>query len=274
MFKRLVAVCLILLLALAALPALADAPLTLSTMDPHADLKITLRQILRAAGENTREHSHYHVQQGSCTDGKYAYQILESQSVYKGSLWKYDISDWSLVKNAYGIEIDHGNDIAYNPRLNRLVVCHNKPQYQRLSLLDPETFEIEKSIDLPFKLYGVTYNESRDQYVVGISGTYDFAVLDADFNQLAYYHGQDTGLVKQGLDCDDRYIYFAQNSSDTLINRIQVYDWEGNFINYIRVVSYQEIESLFHVGDDLYIAFNAGGGYLFKATLAPDSMAR
>lgn len=272
--KRFVLLLLCLSLLLSLPLARAEAPLTLSTMDPAQDLKITLRQILRAAGDNTREHNHYHTQQGSCTDGTYAYQIMESHTVNKCSLWKYDMSDWSLVKNEYGIEIDHGNDIAYNPKLGKLVVAHNKPNYQRLSLLDPDTFEIEKSVDLPIKMYGVTYCESRDQYVVGISGTYDFAILDADFQQVAFYHGQDTGLVKQGMDCDERYIYFTQNSEDNLINRVQVYDWEGNFINYIRVAAYQEIESMFHVGDELYLAFNAGGGYIFKATLAPDNMAR
>ena len=50
-----------------------------------------------------------------------------------------------------------------------------------------------------------------------------------------------------------------------------VYDWEGNFITQIRVRAYQEIESLFHIGDDWYIAFNANGSYIYKATLEYDT---
>ena len=69
-------------------------------------------------------------------------------------------------------------------------------------------------------------------------------------------------------------IKITGNSKDNSINRIQVYDWEGNYIDYIRVAAYQEIESMFHIGDDLYICFNASGGYLFKAKLEEDKMAR
>ncbi|MBO4378134.1 MAG: hypothetical protein J5889_04175 [Clostridia bacterium] len=273
MLYHFVAFVLVVCMVLCAVPALAEE-ITLSNMDLSNPIKAGLKKIVSLTGEDTREHRHYHVQQGSCTDGKYAYMILESQTDYKGSLWKVDLTDGHVIQNVYGLPIDHGNDMTYNPKTGLLIVVHNKPNYDTISMIDPETLEIVETRKLTHNMYSITYNETRDQYVIGISGSYNFIVLDADFNDVAFHTGRDTGLVKQGMDCDDRYIYFPQNSKDNSINRIQVYDWEGNYIDYIRVAAYQEIESMFHIGDDLYICFNASGGYLFKATLDVDKAPR
>lgn len=51
------------------------------------------------------------------------------------------------------------------------------------------------------------------------------------------------------------------------MNQIVIYDWDGNYINTVRVGSFQEIEDVFHVGDDLYIAFNASGSYVYQGRL-------
>ena len=273
MLKVFVAMLLIVCVACALMPALAEEQ-ALRDVTKDSYLKMTLKKMITQYGEDGLVTHRYHVQQGSCTDGQYAYIILENQTDHLGSIWKYDLQDWSLVNHVYGLEIDHGNDMCYNPKLGMLVVCHNAPNYTRLSLVDPETLEIVKTWDQPRAMYSITYNETRDQYAVGISGTYDYAILDGDFKEIAYYHGKDTGLVKQGMDSDDTYIYFPQNKKDNSYNALQVYDWEGNFINTVRVSSYQEIESLFHVGDQVYIAFNASGGHVYKATLTQETMPR
>jgi len=273
MMKTLIVLTLAVCLALTALPAAAEEQkLTLADVNAESSLKMMLTRIVHTSGEDTLATRNYHVQQGSCTDGKYAYLILENQVDHLGSIWKYDMSDWSLVNHVYGLEIDHGNDMTYNPKIGMLVVVHNAPNYTRLSLVDPDTLSVVKTWDQPRQMYSITYNEARDQYAVGISGTYDFAILDADFNEFAYYRGQDTGLVKQGMDSDDNYIYFPQNKKDNSVNRVQVYDWTGSFITSIRVSAFQEIESMFHVGDDVYLAFNASGSYLYKADLQPETL--
>ena len=273
MLRRFASIILVLCLILSAVSALADN-ITLSNMDLSTPIKATLRRITQISGEDTREHRHYRVQQGSCTDGTYAYMILESQTDYKGSLWKVDLADGHVVNCVYGLPIGHGNDMTYNPKTGMLIVVHNKPDYDTISMIDPETLEIVETRKLTQNMFCITYNEERDQYVVGISGGYNFSILDADFNVVAFKVARNTGLVTQGADCDSRYIYFPQCSKDNSVNRIQVYDWDGNYIDYIRVSGYQEIESMFHVDDDLYICFNAQGGYLYKAKLEPDTLAR
>ena len=227
-----------------------------------------LTRMLRLSGEG--DAFHYKVQQGCATDGVYGYFILESQVNFDCSLWKVDLRDWTVADHKYGLPVDHGNDMTYNPKLNRLVVVHNKPRYNTISLIDPETLEITETKELDVAMFSIAYNEDRDQYVVGLSGGYNFSVLDSDFQETAFHIAKSTGRVTQGLDCDERYIYFPQWDKKTSENYLVVYDWDGNFINEVKVKSFQEIESLFHIGDEVYIAFNAGGSYIYKAEISAE----
>ena len=70
MLYRIAVIILAVCFTLSAIPALADE-ITLNNMDLSTPLKATLKKIVSLTGEDTREHRHYHVQQGSCTDGTY-----------------------------------------------------------------------------------------------------------------------------------------------------------------------------------------------------------
>jgi len=261
---------LVLCLLLCCLPAMAEDELTMKNLNTTDAFVISLKRKARLTPPYTKEHRHYHVQQGAATDGKYAYTIMENQVDKLCSIWKLDLNDFSVVETKYGLDLDHGNDMAYNPVLNQLLVVHNKPRYTRVSFVDPDTLEILGAKTMPYQIYSMAYEPARDQYIIGISGSYDFVILDKDFKRVQRFKGVNTGLVKQGVDCDENYIYFPQCTSDAMKNVIMVYDWDGNFVTEIRVKSYQEIESLFHIGDDWYITFNASGSYIYKATLNYD----
>ena len=269
--KRILVCLLILALLLPGLGA-ADTALTAKDINTTDAFAFSVKRIkaLRAP----EEYKDYYVQQGVCTDGTYAYCIVENQVLGRCAIWKMKLEDGSLVKSRYGIKIDHGNDITYNPVLNQLVAVHNKPNYTFISFIDPQTLEVQSTRQLPYKIFSINYEPTREQYVIGISGTYHFAVLDSDFNTLAYYEGVDTGFTKQNVDTDENYIYFTQWKGGHKGNLVMVYDWEGNYINQIRVKSYVEIESLFHAGDEWYIAFydfvNKGPDFC-KAELEYDS---
>lgn len=209
----------------------------------------------------------YCVQQGAATDGTHAYFILENQDQGLGSIWKVDMTDWHVVERAFELPIDHGNDMTYNPNTGLLVVVHNKPNYGTISMVDPQTLTVVDSRVLPYRMYGIAYCAERDQYAIGLSGSYDMVILDGDFSEVASYPGVDSGLVHQGMDCDEHFIYFAQNSDDDLVNVIMAYDWSGQFITQVKVKNMQEIEAMFHVGSDYYLAFHSGGGYVYRITL-------
>ncbi len=266
--KKMIAFLLAALLLGMTCAALADeAALTMRDITADGSYVIKLSRKIRLSPPNEWAYHNYHVQQGAATDGEYAYMIMENQVDSLCSIWKVNMQDWTVADTMYGLDLSHGNCMCYNPSRKQLVVANNKPRYDTLTFVDTDTLQIAETRQLSHDMYAIAYCESRDQYVVGISGTFNFAVLDSEFNDAAYYFGLDTGLVKQGVDCDDKYIYFPQNSKDCTVNQIVVYDWEGNYINTVKVNSFQEIEDVFHVGDDLYIAFNASGSYVYQGNL-------
>ena len=271
MKKRIAAFAAFICMLLQALTVTAEGGLTMKDLNTTDAFSMSLKRVARLSPPYTMEHKHYHVQQGFATDGEYAYSILENQVDKLCSIWKLDLKDWSVSEIQYGLDLDHGNDMTYNPVLDQLLVVHNKPRYTRVSFVDPGTLEIQGAKTMPYQIYCMAYEPSRDQYVIGISGKYDFVILDNEFKKVQRFKGVNTGLVKQGVECDENYIYFPQCTDDAMKNVLMVYDWEGNFITQIRVRAYQEIESLFHIGDDWYIAFNANGSYIYKATLEYDT---
>lgn len=266
MMKKLL--CVLLLIALVSvLPVYAEGGLTMNDLNTTDSFAMSLSNVARLVPPNSLKYKNYYVQQGSATDGEYAYTILENQRESLCSIWKLDMKDWSVVETKYELDLDHGNDMTYNPKLDQLIVVHNKPNYTHLSFVNPDTLEVAERRVMNYRMYAIAYEPTSDRYVIGISGSYDFVILDGEFNRVKRLSGVDTGLVKQGVDCDENYIYFPQCTSDSATNVIMVYDWEGNFITKIHVRAFQEIESMFHVEDNWYITFNASGSYIRLATL-------
>lgn len=205
------------------------------------------------------------VLQGCCTDGTWVYAILENQYIAtekagefksEGIIFKIDPATWEIKSQSESLPLDHGNDITYNSKTGFLMVvnCYDNPY--RITRVDPETLTVVDTIDIQYKIYGLAYHEEKDMYVAGIRGTYDFVILDAEFHMVQSCTGVDTGFIKQNIDCDDQYIYFVQYQQNSII----CYRWDGTYAGAYYVAGcYAEAESMFHVGDDFYMAYNTGG---------------
>ena len=202
--------------------------------------------------------------QGGCTDGKYAYFIIHGSAT---RLLKYDLKNFKLVDMVDCIGFDHANDITYNSKLNRLVVTNNSPHYDVLTVLNPDTLEVTSNQKLKLDVYSISYNEKTNQYVVGISGTYDYAVLDGKFKVVKKYSGVNTGYTRQGCDSDNEYIYFVQGEKS---NIVVVYDNKGNLVKKIKIDENLEVENMFHVGTDFYITMHYYGNYVYRIGLSKD----
>lgn len=261
MMKKLL--CTLLAILLLAAPALANETVRLSDVNSEDTYRITLTRKAKFAGEEPNDH--YTVQQGSATDGTYAYFLLESKDTFQCALFKFDMADWTLVDVVYHLPVDHGNDMTYNPNTNQLVVVHNRPNRDTISFIDPETLEIVGTHKLTVEVFSIAYSQTRNQYVVGLSGGQDFAFLDAEFNVVETHLANNTGYTTQGADCDDAYIYFPQWDQPGASNYVIVYDWEGNFVNQIKIKDLNEVESMFHVGDRVFIAYHAGRATVYEA---------
>ena len=203
--------------------------------------------------EETQED--FYVMQGGCTDGKYAYLLLEGSTVLidgvnyaKGHvISKVDMSTWEVVARSEPMPLGHGNGMCYNPNLNQIIVsmCNDitdtpLDEAKCVAFVDADTLEITEIRELDLSINAIDYNAKRDLYVVGIKGnSAAFAVLDSDFTELGWYPGNNCGLGSQDVDCDDNYI-FVGNSGVTAMpgmEVVKIYDWNGEYVGIFRAHS-------------------------------------
>ncbi len=194
--------------------------------------------------------------QGGGTDGKYGYFVMNehgSTEAVKSKIIKVDLDKWEIVTEAHDFYMCHANDVAYDAKHHRLLVSHCNVDSHKMSIIDPDSLELIEVKSISTRHFAMAYNAKRNQYVVGKTATYDIAVLDEDFNPLYDFEGED-GHVKQGIECDDDFIYFFQTGCR--YNWIFIYDWDGKYYGKIKVPMVGESEHLFFRGEDLIGTFN------------------
>lgn len=192
--------------------------------------------------------------QGGCKVGKYYYQAFIKSGNAGSIIVKYNMEKKAIEKTSAVLQLHHTNDITYNGKLGKLVVCHNAPDRTTISYVNPDTLTIEKTFHIEYKIFSISYNASRDQYIVGISGGQTFRILDSNFKAVGEAFqptGRTTGYTTQGNAADDKYIYFVLYKE----NVITVYDWSGNFITLIDLdlLTNIEPENISVVDDVIYI---------------------
>ena len=217
----------------------------------------------------------YVVAQGACSDGTYGYfalcntsAMIDGEFMEAAKIVKMDLSTWEVVTVSDPVRTCHSNGMCYNSKTGKLLVVHNKPEFQKISVIDPDTLKVEKVITIDRYIQSIGYSATRDQYVVRISGTWDFAVLDADFNEVGYYEtGVRTPLSSQCMTCDDEYIYMLDSGVLKMPGTecFTVYDWEGNYLGVYRIPSAQESEAIIiHQGTFYLTFFNGNGGRIYE----------
>ena len=197
--------------------------------------------------------------QGACVDGDYAYFAFMNGSVC--NIAKFDAHSWEYIEKEKIINMGHSNDMTYNPDKDYLVVANNAPYYDVITLVDPDTLKPIKDVEIDEDIYSIAYNAERKCYVVGLSGTYDFALLDSDFEVTEKFDGVNTGYTRQGCDCDDDYIYFVQSGKKNLL---VVYDYSGDHIADIPMTDTDEVENIFHIGSAFYTSLYYRGNTLYR----------
>lgn len=239
-------------------------------------------------------YSRNDVMQGGCTDGTYGYFFMEYQggkgnysnsATHDTVIVKVDLATNKMVKCSEPLKLGHSNDGCYNSRTGQLVVVYNGNNKDLIKFIDPETLTITEEKRIGVNIFSIAYKESTGQYVVGLSGGRDFAILDADFKMLSSYKCTDKGpeeilsytlgtdLLTQGIDCDSKYVYFVlsgkevKNGTTIWTDYLVVFDYNGNY-QFTKVLPglTLEIENIFHIGTDIYVACNGGSEpcYLLK----------
>ena len=229
--------------------------------------------------------SHNNVQ-GGCSDGSYYYQVFMHRENETGQennevrVAKIDPASGKIVKLSRNLWLHHANDMTYNPKTNKLLVCNNAPHRNWLSVLDPETLEMERTIELSVDIFGISYNEARDAYVVGLSFGKSFCQLDADFHVIEGSRCEPSPLtahfVNQGLCSDDEYVYFAfwdaytlRDNPEKFQSAVAVYRWDGAYVGQVYFdIGEREPENLdYHQGSFWMVAGDEGTMRCFEFSL-------
>ena len=207
------------------------------------------------------------VMQGAGTDGYYVYVVIKDKSVEPdavSSIVKYDPASWSIVATYNNLQIEHGNDITYNPLTDELIIPDAKPDSTLLTVLDRNTMQIKRVITLTEKIYSIAYDASQDCYYAGVIGNKAFVQLDKDFNVMQSFPKQSSANVTQGMELYKNYLCFIEYKT----NCIQVYKKDGTFYGTFPLkITENEPENIFVLGDTFYSGYyisKKGGGVFYE----------
>lgn len=207
--------------------------------------------------------------QGACTDGEHLYVCLNNgaDSGAVTAIVKTELSSGRVVATYENKLIDHANDLTYNPKTNEILAVHNAPYRQKISIFDAETMELKEIKTVRHDVYAIEYDDDGDCYWFGISHGYDYARYDTTLKKYTEYRGFNNGFTKQGMDADDKYVYFVLYKT----NCIAVYTKDGEYVRQIDLpVTAGEPENISHVGDVFYIVYNNPswtGGIVYETVI-------
>ncbi len=222
-----------------------------TAFDGSGKFKSMNTQVARFSAQNE-----FNILQGGCTDGEYAYYILQDQQLSSGNclIIKLKIGTWEMEQISEPLPLDHGNGITYLPESNRLLVAHCDPDPKVVSWVDADTLELIETRTLPVPSYSYSYNAARQQFAsYGVSKV--MVILDEDLKPVCSYNGLASSLTTQGYDVDDNYVYIVNNGG----NAINVCDWEGHWLESIPIGVKTEMENMISLGDIHYTSYlNAG----------------
>jgi hypothetical protein len=206
--------------------------------------------------------------QGGCSDGeRYYYQALmhyelSDRTKDYSCIAKIDLRTKQIIKYSGILHLDHANDITYHSKRNLLMVTNNKPNFTRITLIDPDSLDVVGYEEAPVPLYALEYNKSRDMFVAGISGKREFCFLDGDLKLIDDKRYRtieaDDRCTKQDICADNNLLYFIlwdgrHKDADDFQNRVTIYDWDGNYRGILEFnLGPEEPESISILGGEIY----------------------
>ena len=190
-----------------------------------------------------------------------------------------DADAWQTV-DSLTEELSHANDLCYVPAAGEIYVLPmDVPQ---IIVLDEETFEVKRTIDVPQIYHAIGYDEDRDCFAAiyaegkGSEKRLTCDILDNTCTKVLRSFPTDTNLVYQGLAVHDSKVYYScwkreegstehKTVYDDLLevndNVVYVYDYEGNLVDAMLIRMPEgyntfEIEAVSFLGDRMILTFN------------------
>ena len=203
--------------------------------------------------------------QGGCTDGnRYIFRALVAEDELPTILQKIDFATGEIVLEKNNTSYGHANDMTYNPDDNMLYIAHSSST-SIVYKVDADTLELVDTINIGTAIWGIAYNAVDKLFIVGTVGSAYFSVYYSDWSFMYRIKPQNayTGTVRQGLSCDDNYIYVSLDNAYGAVlgndtgSRVMVYTWNGMFIKSI-FLNIAEIEWSCVAGKDIFIGTYEG----------------
>lgn len=199
--------------------------------------------------------------QGGCVNGPYIYRALVKEDDEPAIIQKIRISDGSIVAEKATRAYGHANDLFY--KNGRLYVLHSSST-NIVYELNPETLEYVSETATGPTRWGQAYNVTDGVEVIGNVGSAYFSVyLNGSFMYRIKPDNAFSGLVRQGIFCDENYIgVVLDNAYGAAIenekgSRVMFYTWNGMFIKSV-FIPIAEIEWADYVDGKLYFGTYEG----------------
>lgn len=207
--------------------------------------------------------------EGACCDGEYVYinMINPAKDSKQGSvIVKIDPSgdSWkSVLVSKEMTQLNHANDMTYDPRIDLLMVSNNAPNYTLVSAVYRDTLEYKAGMTIEHPLYSLCYygTPEKGRYLAGISGTYTIGSYDGKFDTIETFDGINSGYTRQSLATDNEYLYFLFSGP----NCIYKYTIDGQYIGRSMLPDPEkadfefEAEGIFFYNDKMYVTYNIPG---------------
>ena len=215
----------------------------------YTEVKLSDSQILRD------DITGAYTPQGGCVYGGYIYRALVKADEEPAIIQKIRITDGEIVTEKTGV-YGHCNDMFIKE--GYLYVLHSSST-NIVYRLNMETLEfIDETATGPTR-WGQAYNATDKVDVIGTVGSAYFSVyIDGKFMYRIKPENAFSGLVRQGIFCDDNYIgVVLDNAYGAVIennkgSRVMFYTFNGMFIKSV-YIPIPEIEWADYVDGTLYI---------------------
>lgn len=199
--------------------------------------------------------------QGGCVYGAYIYRALVKEDDEPAIVQKIRITDGTIVTER-SVTLGHANDMFVKG--GKLHVLHSSGT-NIVYTLNTDTLDIEAVTQTGPTRWGQAHNATDGIDVIGTVGSAYFSVYYADgsFMYRIKPGNAFSGLVRQGIFCDDNYIgvvldnHYGAVDGDVGGSRIMFYTWNGMFVQSVHV-PIKEIEWADYVDGKLYIGTYEG----------------
>lgn len=188
-----------------------------------------------------------YTQQGGTTDGTFIYRALVQDDTLPTKIQKLDLNGVLVIERELDV-LGHANDMTYCSKDGYLYVAHSSST-SVVYKLSTSNLAVVDTINVGASIWGIEYNATDDIFLLGNVGSAYISVYTYDFSFMYRIKPANpfSGMVRQGIACDDNYIYVAlDNAYGTVLgneygSRIMVYTYNGMFIKSI-FLNIKEIE--------------------------------